>query len=145
MRRTLKNNLDSILPIFHEVLLLVENDEMNHRKGCDWTYVKKNLQESLISDSENGITRIISGAEKYSLDLAKTGALASLFLIRFRDAFAHNYVLYNPSKRIIEVDMDSIVNNTKVLKGRITESAFIEIIKLIKESKVNKLNSNKSL
>lgn len=135
MNRPLNNDLDSILPIFHEVLLLVENDEMNYRKGCDWAYVKKNVKESTIENSKVNISRIVSGSGIYALELAKTAPLASLFLVRFRDAFAHNYVKYDATLKTIEVDMNSIVKDYKVLKGIITELAFIEIVKLIKESK----------
>lgn len=141
MERPLNNDLNPILPIFHEILRLVENDENNYRKGCDWAYVKKNAKESSIINSKDGFIKILSDSGKHTLEFLNKKAIASSFLVRFRDAFAHNYITYNTSKKIIEVDLSSNFNNEKVLKGTISESAFREFVKLIKESKVTKTNS----
>lgn len=130
--RPIANKIGPMLPVFYEILLLVENDECNYRKYCDWKFVKKSVKKCKILDVD-GFAKIISDSGKYELSMSKGSPLASRFLISFRDAFAHNYIGYDNEKQIINVSLSN--KKRERLQGAITKNALIEIINLIKESK----------
>lgn len=136
-KRTKKDNIGDLLPCLYGILLLIENDEKDNKKGYHWGDVKAKVKLSDIIDSERGFATIISDSGRNTLKLKKSGAIAYKLLNEVRNAFAHNRIIYNKEEDTIEMNMSN-------LHGTITKDSFEEIIGLIKESKVNNQKSKKS-
>lgn len=139
--RPLINRITDLLPKIYEILLLVENDTDNHRNNCNWTYVKKKFAKGSIKNEVEDQKNILCldterNGEKLELKMIKKGSIASGFLVNTRDAFAHNRMRYDPNKKIITFEMGNF-------NGSITEETFKEVIGLIKESKIQSVNSKK--
>ena len=117
-----------MLPYLYGILLLIENDEEDRKKGYNWNEVKKEAKLYIITDSEAGFATIASDSENYTLKLKKSGAIAYRFLNEVRNAFAHNRIIYVKEDDKIEI-------NTTNLHGAITRDSFEEIIGLIMKSK----------
>ena len=126
-----------MLPYLYSILLLIENDEEDSKKGYKWNDVKKEAKLSIITDSETGFATIASDSGNHTLKLKKSGAIAYKFLKEVRNAFAHNRIIF------VEED-DKIEINIPNLYGAITKESFEEIIGLIKKSKENNKKSIKS-
>ena len=136
IKRSCNSSIFPIINFLYEVLLLVENDEHNLNKGCNWNHVKANVTKSSISDEIKGVSRIKSEGN-YILDLSKHGSLGSRFLIAIRDAFAHNYMSYDNTNNILTITLCSKNKKNgirKELVGDIKLYALEEIVNLIKES-----------
>ena len=129
MKRPLKNRVGKLLPCMYEILLLVENDENDYRKGCNWTFVKSNLKSLKFIDQKVKNTKIIVIKDNdFELKLKTSGYIASSFLIKSRDCFAHNRMEYNSNLDIIKFEMNEF-------EGSIPANSYKEIINKIKESK----------
>lgn len=88
-KRPIKRTFDSLLSQFHEILLLVENDEQDYRRGYNWDYVKKGIKGAKIVDKKDGFLRWleITDSKDNLLKLFKHSSIASQFLKNWRDAF----------------------------------------------------------
>ena len=139
MIRKPTNQLGAAWDILYEILQLVENDEIDYSKKCNWTYVKSKLSTVSIYNVDD---YVIIENEKGTLKLYKSGVIASTFLKSFRDAFAHNFITYNENTKVISVDLKSKFKHYEVLKGEIELEVLKEIVKLIKESR-NQKETNK--
>ncbi len=103
--------------------------------------MKQNAKEIKIKNVENQI--VIAPAEGDAiLKMKRSNRIASDFLSLFRNAFAHNYISYEAEAKQLTVDLKT-KDGTELLAGRITLSAFEDIVKCIKESRGNHKNSVK--
>ncbi len=60
-----------MLSYLYGILLLIENDEEDSKKGYKWNEVKKEAKLSIITDSEVGFATITSNSGNYTLKLKK--------------------------------------------------------------------------
>lgn len=132
--RPLQQNLGDSIKALHDVLLMMENDEENYHSGCNWGYVKSNTTLSQIKDNYPEKQLRIESSDGSILTMKKDGSLASRFLTHVRNGFAHNCITYNSISSHLTFDvLDSV--GQLALRGEIPYKSFIEIIRLIKESK----------
>ena len=137
MVRKINNQLAESLSTLHEILLLVENDEVSYKNGCHWDNVKRNIKTVKIkSDSDQVIITSLNG--DFILKMKRSKRIASDFIINFRNAFAHNQITYNPKTTHLSVDLKSKTGSISLLNGEIALSTLREIIELIKISKNQK-------
>lgn len=132
--RPLKRDLDPVFKTLHDVLLMMENDEVDYHKGCDWGYVKSKTTLSKIIDVPADKSSRIESSDDCMLIMKKSGRLASRFLTCIRHGFAHNCITYDTQSNLLSFDVTDSFGNL-ALQGNIPHSALIEIINLIKESK----------
>lgn len=136
--RPIKRTLDPILAQLHEILLLVENDEQDYRKGYNWNSVKNKITKAKIADKKEGSLRWleISDQKGNLLKLFKQSSIASQFLKNWRDAFAHNHVDYSSEDLTISI---SLLNNSgkHMIEGNVDAAVLTEIIELIKLSRIS--------
>ena len=138
MIRKPTNQLGAAWDILYQILQLVENDEIDYSKKCNWPYVKSKLSTVSIYNVDD---YVIIENEKGTLKLYKSGVIASTFLKAFRDAFAHNFITYDENTKVISVDLKSKLKHHEVLKGEIELEVLKEIVKLIKESRNQKVTN----
>lgn len=136
--RPIKRTLDPILAQLHEILLLVENDEQDYRKGYNWNSVKNKITKAKIADKKEGSLRWleISDQKGNLLKLFKQSSIASQFLKNWRDAFAHNHVDYSSEDSTISI---SLLNKSgkHMIEGNVDAAVLTEIIELIKLSRIS--------
>ncbi len=132
--RPLQCDLGLAFKTLHDVLLMMENDEVNYYKGCDWAYVKSKTTLSKILDVPADNSLRIESSDDCTLIMKKTGSLASRFLTCIRHGFAHNCITYDSQSDLLSFDVNDSHGNL-ALQGKISHSALIEIINLIKKSK----------
>lgn len=137
MKRLLANSLAESLTVLHEILLMVENDEVSFRTGCDWNTVKQNVKKVSIKN-EDGYVIIKSHNGDSELKMRKCGSIASYFLKCFRDAFSHNHITYDAAKGLLSVHLKSQRKSFTIMEGTILLCDLQEIVKRIKMSKHNK-------
>ena len=137
MIRRINNQLADSLSTLHEILLLVENDEVSYKNGCHWDNVKRNVKTVKIkSDGDQVIITSLNG--DFILKMKRSKRIASDFIINFRNAFAHNQITYNPKTTHLSVNLKSKTGSISLLNGEIALSTLREIIELIKISKNQK-------
>lgn len=136
--RPLKRTLDPILAQLHEILLLVENDEQDYRKGYNWNSVKSKITKAKIADRKEGSLRWLEISDRNGnlLKLFKQSSIASQFLKNWRDAFAHNHVDYSLEDLIISVSLFNKSGN-HLIEGNVDAAVLTEIIELIKLSRMS--------
>lgn len=143
--RSLNPNLSpKAKEVLHNIMLLVENDEIDYSKGCNWNYVKSNIKGTVIKKENDHHSIISKNAELKMWNINGIG-LASCFLKYFRHAFCHNSIWGNPSSDILTVDLKKSRKYGEVqqLKGTIRLSVLTKIVELIKESRtITKTNKN---
>ncbi|MDE6697823.1 MAG: hypothetical protein K2K25_13165 [Muribaculaceae bacterium] len=132
--RPLERDLGHAFKTLHDVLLMMENDDVDYYKGCHWGYVKSKTTLSKIIDVPADHTLRIESSDDCILIMKKTGRLASRFLTCIRHGFAHNCITYDSQSDFLSFDVNDSHGNL-ALQGKISHSALIEIINLIKESK----------
>ena len=118
---------------------LIENDEIDYSKKCNWTYVKSRLSNVSIYNVDD---YVIIENEKGTLNLYKSGVIASTFLKAFRNAFAHNFISYDENTKIVSVHLMNRFNKYDALVGEIELDVLKEIVELIKKSR-NQKETNK--
>lgn len=138
MKREINNELSESLPVLHKILLMVENDMVSYSRGCNWSDVKRDAGHVKIKNVDNQVI-IESSNGKSVLKMRKGKSIASRFLKNFRDAFAHNYIVYNKETETLAVELKSSESGKKrkivKLTGEISVSALKKIVELIKKSK----------
>ena len=137
-KRPLKRTLDPILAQLHEILLLVENDEQDYRKGYNWNSVKSRISRAKIADKKEGSLRWleISDQKGNLLKIFKQSSIASQFLKNWRDAFAHNHVDYSSKDSTISISLLNKSGN-HLIEGNVDAAVLTEIIELIKLSRIS--------
>lgn len=135
-KRPIQQELGSSFKTLHDVLLMMENDEENYKLGCNWGYVKRNVTSSQIIDMPEDSRLTIESAGDAVITMKKKGSLASQFLTNVRNGFAHNCIAYDSQSDMLTFDVNDSSGGL-ALQGKISHSALIEIVNLIKESKTN--------
>ena len=133
-KRPLKQNLGEALPFLHQVLLMIENDEVDYTKNCNWGTVRSKVTLSEIkNEKESKNTLIITKDTNESLLLSWHGSKASGMLFCIRNAFAHNYVSFDSVNQRLHFELLN-QNHKPALIGDISLNALNEIVNLIRES-----------